>query len=243
MNLGFCHAGGIFLGKNIDAKIHKHQYISVILALEGEFSITPRNSNQKNYEAVYIPGRTEFRIQTTTRDYTAFIHIDPYSDIGLRLQAAHQGFAPLDRATLAQTVAHLRSWQNSQHKDQAAVQGILLSLLNQSGKGTFAHPELDPRIRKAMDIVARAGSPPLSLAKIAEYVHISPSRFSHLFKEEVGCTYREYARHIKLRDSIASMHGNRSLTEASFSGGFADQPHFSKVFKHCFGINPSHTRE
>ena len=79
--------------------------------------------------------------------------------------------------------------------------------------------------------------------QIAELVHLSSNRLSHLFKKETGLTVRQFVLHRKLVKSIQAMYEQHNFTESSFIGGFSDQPHFTKTFKNAFGINPSSSRK
>ena len=82
-----------------------------------------------------------------------------------------------------------------------------------------------------------------NMEQAAENIHLSPSRFAHLFKKETGITFRKFLRHNKLVKSLYAMYKNHNLTEASFFGGFADQPHFTRTFKNAFGIKPSESNK
>jgi len=81
------------------------------------------------------------------------------------------------------------------------------------------------------------GRPTLSEAAAAG--HISPSRLTHLFTDEVGIPFRSYVLWLRLRRVAEMVADGSNLTEAAISSGFSDSSHLSRVFKDNFGLAPS----
>ena len=80
----------------------------------------------------------------------------------------------------------------------------------------------------------------ISLAELADQVHLSPSRLSHLFKAEKGLSMQNYVVWLRLRHTIGALLEHKlSLLEAAYGAGFYDAAHFSKAFRKTFGLNPS----
>jgi AraC-like DNA-binding protein len=79
----------------------------------------------------------------------------------------------------------------------------------------------------------------LSAAAAASTVGLSPSRFQHLFTQEVGVPFRRYRGWQRLRAAIREAAHGTSLTAAAHAAGFADQAHFSRAFRLAFGAPPS----
>jgi len=84
----------------------------------------------------------------------------------------------------------------------------------------------------------------LSVTDIAEQVHLSPSRLSHLFKAETGISIMGYLARARLDEAkrlLASP--NASVARVAEQVGFADPAHFSRYFKRAEGISPSDYRQ
>ena len=84
----------------------------------------------------------------------------------------------------------------------------------------------------------------LSVTDIAEQVHLSPSRLSHLFKAETGMSIMGYLARARLDEAkrlLASP--NASVARVAEQVGFADPAHFSRYFKRAEGISPSDYRQ
>lgn len=95
----------------------------------------------------------------------------------------------------------------------------------------------DLRINQALAYLDKNRERIVSLEEIAEQVHLSPSRFLHLFKIQTGISYRRAQNWNRLQLALESgMQGN--LTEMAHAAGFSDSAHFSRSFKENFGFSP-----
>lgn len=99
----------------------------------------------------------------------------------------------------------------------------------------------DPRIATARALVTPQflveQSQPIK--HLATRVHLSSSRFRHLFRREMGMSVQSYLRWRRLLAALyISAHG-ASLTEAAHAAGFADSAHLTRVFRATLGIAPA----
>lgn len=75
---------------------------------------------------------------------------------------------------------------------------------------------------------------------IEKVVNLSPSRLSHLFKENTGISLKKYLVWCKLKTTINQYLGeNEGIFTSLIQSGFYDQPHFSRAFKTMLGVKPS----
>ena len=81
----------------------------------------------------------------------------------------------------------------------------------------------------------------LSPLKIAQAIGITP-RYLHLLFEEVGVTVSQWIKERRLErckdDIVNSLVTGKSITEIAYSRGFNHLSHFSKAFKHKYGVSP-----
>jgi AraC-like DNA-binding protein len=77
------------------------------------------------------------------------------------------------------------------------------------------------------------------LVQAARAAHISPSRLTHLFSEQVGIPFRRFVLWLRLRRAAEHVWRTRSLTEAAHAAGFSDLAHFSRVCRATFGVAPT----
>lgn len=99
-------------------------------------------------------------------------------------------------------------------------------------------------IYKAIDYMKRNYSNKLTLEETAAYINLSPSYFSKVFKEELGCSFNTYLNELRIEKSKAILlSGSASIVEICDLVGFEDQSYFTKVFKKITGVTPGKYRE
>ena len=78
-----------------------------------------------------------------------------------------------------------------------------------------------------------------SLASLAEVAGVHRVHLAQSFKRHTGRTVGQYLREIRAQCACESLaHGARSLSQIAGEAGFADQSHFTRVFKHYAGVTP-----
>jgi AraC-like DNA-binding protein len=74
---------------------------------------------------------------------------------------------------------------------------------------------------------------------VAQIAQLSSSRFNHLFRQEMGVSYRSYRVWTQVRAAMLALSTQASLTDAALEAGFSDSSHFSNMFRTTFGMTPS----
>ena len=100
-----------------------------------------------------------------------------------------------------------------------------------------------PLVQKIDHYIAEHADGPLSLAKVAAHVHISPGHLCRLFKRDTNLTLTEYWTRVRV-EKAKQLLANRHLrvSEVSFQAGFESIPYFNRVFRRCEGCSPSQYR-
>ena len=119
-----------------------------------------------------------------------------------------------------------RAWRVT--RTTGAVQGAARDLVS-SLSGTFVHVPSDPRILQAIDYIRARSSDTPSLEEVARAVHLSPSRFRHVFVEETGMPLRTYQLWRRLLRAWEFLMQGDNLVSAAHAAGFADSAHLSHV--------------
>lgn len=104
--------------------------------------------------------------------------------------------------------------------------------------------QLDTRIRETMNYINEHFAEPLTLSSLARMVHLSPSRFAHLFSEQLGqspISYLEGKRIERAREKLVMT--SQSISTIAYSVGFSSPSYFSKVLKKTLGMSPRELRQ
>lgn len=98
-------------------------------------------------------------------------------------------------------------------------------------------------MKKAVNFIGQHYSEPITLAYVADEVHLNPAYFSTLFKKEIGMSFKEYLNHVRIEESKRLLsNSNFSIIDIAIAVGFEDQSYFSKVFKKYTGMTPKQFR-
>ena len=108
---------------------------------------------------------------------------------------------------------------------------IRLNLLQMSSR--------EDRINRACEFIERHLNEPLRLLTVAAAVHLSPSRFAHLFRATTGMSFTRYIQGQRLNHAAALLaETGLPIATVAQSVGFESQSHFNHLFRRCFGAPP-----
>lgn len=217
---------------------HSHHAFQVTISLEGTIALSEGDDHWRE-----IGGAIVMADQTHAFDprqqLIVLIFVDPESREGIWLRRSlRETINPVDAERLAPSVAALRSfWDRPLDATATAqmVNGIVRSLCD----GPPPMRKLDERIVRALAIVRQMEAPKIRLEEVADAVFLSPSRFQHLFSEEVGLPFRRYVLWRKLARSIIEVGRGATLSAAAHASGFSDSAHLTRTFYQMFGIAPT----
>ena len=78
-----------------------------------------------------------------------------------------------------------------------------------------------------------------SLEDAAALAFLSPDRFAHLFKEQMGLPFRKYVLWRKLTRAMVAIGAERTIADAAHAADFADAAHLTRTFYQMVGMAPS----
>lgn len=105
------------------------------------------------------------------------------------------------------------------------------------GRG-LEHRRLDPRVAAIAERIRREPHRPLTAEESARLSGLSFSRFLHLFKAEVGATFRGFRAWKRARSFLRYANGAPSLTDVALEIGYPDSTHFSHSIRQVYGLRP-----
>jgi AraC-like DNA-binding protein len=100
------------------------------------------------------------------------------------------------------------------------------------------------RLSAALDcIAAHFQDPELSLANIAQGLHISPRYFQQLL-ESSGTSFTAHVTELRLKRAftLLAAQGGRRICDIALQAGFSDISHFNRLFRSRFGDTPKGVR-
>ncbi|HET7231990.1 MAG TPA: AraC family transcriptional regulator [Longimicrobium sp.] len=116
-------------------------------------------------------------------------------------------------------------------------------LIHQAVRGLCAGPPpphaLDARIVRALEVIRQMDTARVSQDAVAKAVFLSPSRFAHLFSEQVGLPFRRYLLWRRLTRAMLAVGRGSTLSAAAHNTGFSDSAHLTRTCYQMLGQPPS----
>ena len=112
-----------------------------------------------------------------------------------------------------------------------------MHILKQFGLEALNGSVTDDRIIAAMKYIRKNGNSEMTCKSVADAVFLSESRFSHLFREQVGMTFAAYLIYQRILRVYADVIRGKTVTEAAIEAGFSSSAHFADVNRRVFGIS------
>jgi AraC family transcriptional regulator len=121
-----------------------------------------------------------------------------------------------------------------------AIEGALLLLVAELSRLPAAGERRRPRWLSAVEdaIEASPGEPP-TVTELAALAGVHASHLLRTFRSHHGATVANYARRRRVERARAQIATSaRPLSAIALEAGFADQSHFTRVFRQAFGETP-----
>ena len=99
--------------------------------------------------------------------------------------------------------------------------------------------QVDERIANVVKAIVPTPHERHLAQECAERIHLSLTRFVHLFSPEVGTSFRRFRVWKRARGLLDQVLGSANLTEITLETGFVCSAHFSKAIRGAYGIRPS----
>jgi AraC family transcriptional regulator len=128
-----------------------------------------------------------------------------------------------------------------------AAEGFALELLAATTRE--ARVERLPRqppawLRSAEELLRARLADRIGLGELAEAVGVHPAYLARAFRAHYGLSVGEYGRRLRLAWGTAELaRSDTPLAEIAARAGFADQSHFTRVFRQNVGTTPARYRE
>ncbi|WP_159887792.1 helix-turn-helix domain-containing protein [Paenibacillus puerhi] len=99
-------------------------------------------------------------------------------------------------------------------------------------------------MKKACDYAEQSYMQEISLSQIADYVGLSVSHFSALFKQHVGDSFVNHLNKIRIgKAKQLLLEPDLKVYQVADMVGFSSMPYFNRVFKNVTGLSPNEYRK
>lgn len=217
---------------------HAHHAIQIVISIDGMAGIRGARGDWRSGRGIIV--RPDAVHSYDARgSLGAMLMLDPESIEGTWLRTALvKDITLLPDTVFASCVAELRKFCE-QPFEGMAVRELIRHCVQSLCAGAPPTRQRDPRVTVVLNAIRESTNLRLSVDTAAALVHLSPSRFAHLFKQQVGLPFRRYMLWRKLTRATLTIARERTITAAAQAADFADAAHVTRTFQQMFGIPPS----
>jgi AraC-like DNA-binding protein len=233
--------GSVFVGKSGELAAHAHQAIQICFLFDGRIRLRANDTDAwRDYGVAIVPSRTPHGMDGAKVHYGAVLFVEPETREGRALtqRYAPHGIADADRTLVAALLPELSAAVLEQRGREAIVHAarrVVRALAENTEPATMS----DPRILRAVEYINAHLATPLTLKQVAAVAYLSPSRFRHLFAEQIGIGLRPYILWRRMVRVWEHTMAGESLSTAAHAAGFADSAHLSRTCRRMMGVPPS----
>jgi AraC family transcriptional regulator len=217
---------------------HAHHAIQIVIALEGEIAVSGGDDEWHTARGVVIAPDVEHRYDS--RDALgAMLFVDPESSEGVWLGASlQQKITLVPERRVGACVEELKRFQE-RPMESLELGALIRHCVQAMSAGAPPARRIDSRVTNVLRQIQRSDDLRMSLESAAAVAFLSPSRFAHLFKQQVGLPFRRYLLWRKLTRAMLVIGREGTATAAAHAADFADAAHLTRTFIQMFGIPPS----
>ncbi|QQO09179.1 AraC family transcriptional regulator [Breznakiella homolactica] len=196
-----------------------------------------------------------FLIRPGERTYYAADKADPWSYIWIGFDGeasggllAEAGFTDAQCTGRFPRVRHIFE-EIAEIRDQEAATELLLTakiyefLGRCAGAGQAVRSYPGYHAARACDFIRTNYASRIRITELAELLHLDRHYFTRIFRQEQGCTPKEFLIGIRMvRAAELLCSGTLSIQEVARSVGYGDPLLFSRIFRKKYGVSPREYR-
>lgn len=218
--------------------MHAHHAIQIVIALDGCVAICGHDGEWRESAGVVVRSDAEHSFDCNGA-LGVMLFVDPESSEGSWLSASLRRDVTLVAEARIAAIREGLQMLADRPEEIDDVAYLVRRAVHGLRPGAVPVRRLDPRVTKVLQAIRVSDDLRISLDKAAGTAFLSPTRFAHLFKEQVGLPFSRYMLWRKLTRAMVAIASERTIAAAAHAADFADAAHLTRTFYQMFGMAPS----
>jgi AraC-like DNA-binding protein len=239
------YQGISFLTRELTVRLHRHSAVQVVFTLDEPFDTTIDGQVWSGVFGFVADSDCPHECAGPTSQLV-IVNIAPSSQLARTLRVrqlrGHRMLRvdALARDAIREAVVHPNPLNPGAELVQQANARSRRLLASLAGGSAEAAPPLDMRIATALAFIRHHLCEPASTAALADAAHLSQSRFTSLFRAQVGIPVSRFYQWARLMTATSQLlsGSNLSMTVIALDAGFYDLPHMHRVMRAMLGMPP-----
>lgn len=232
----------VYISRDIQTNVHSHHLLELVLSFGESFCISDTKSEICS-TGIMISPDVPHQFTSNLKDYHIFIFLDPETQQAALLQRVFglnkNPIQAISEEGIQTAIEGFKQWFYSNDFTPEAILPLIDQLVSALAPYHPFHPLIDARILHATRYIKQNLDSELDVKTVASEACLSESRFSHLFKEQIGIPLRRYILWCRMENAIRLIANGTNLSQAAYECGFSDPAHLTRTFQEMFGVKPS----
>ena len=217
---------------------HAHHAIQIVLSISGQSQISADGEEWQSGRGIIVMPDVVHRYNGNGAP-GAMLFVDPESAEGIWLRkTSGKDITIVPEARVEMAAAELRKFVETP-LDAMGIRELVHHCVSVLCAGAPPARRLDARVTTVLKEIRDSEDLRISVDTAAASAFLSPSRFQHLFKQQVGLPFRRYMLWRKLTRAMLAIGRERTLAAAAQASDFSDAAHLTRTFYQMFGLPPS----
>ncbi len=218
---------------------HAHHAIQIVITFEGAVGIRgEHDADWRMANGVVVQADVEHSYNGN-RAVGAMLFVEPESLEGIWLRSSlREEVTLVPSSRLVSCAGELRRFVE-QPLESLEIGALIKHCVQALCAGAPPSRRMDERVTRVLAAIREAEDLRMSIEDAAAMIFLSPSRFAHLFKQQVGLPFRRYMLWRKLARAIVIIGRKGNIGTAAHAADFADAAHLTRTFYEMFGMPPS----
>jgi AraC-like DNA-binding protein len=217
---------------------HAHHAIQIVIAIDGCVAICSKDDGWRESRAIVVRADAEHSFDCNGA-LGVMVFVDPESSEGAWLSASlRHDITNVPDTRLDSIMPGFRAFAEQPDESEDIV-ALIRRGVHGLRPGIAPTRRLDSRVTTALDAIRASDDLRISLDKAADMAFLSPTRFAHLFKDQVGLPFSRYMLWRKLTRAMVAIGSEETIAAAAHAADFADAAHLTRTFYQMVGMAPS----
>jgi len=219
---------------------HEHPRAQLIHALTGVMTVVSDGQSWvvPTGRAVWMPAGSEHAIRIAGDVTMRTVFIEPGARPGLPESCEVIEVSPFLREALVTAIRIPLDYPLG-GRDQRVMELILDEIAAAPRLPLTVPMPRDPRLARLCDKMIADPSAPVTLESLAAEIHVSGRTLARLFHRELGTSFGEWQRRMRLLLSLPRLAAGASVLEVALEHGYDSPSAFAAMFRRTVGVSPT----
>jgi AraC family transcriptional regulator len=217
---------------------HAHHAIQIVIALDGCVAIRGRDDGWRESRGIVVRPDAAHAFDCNGA-LGVMVFVDPESREGAWLSSSlRHDITAVPETRLDATLPAMRAFA-AQPDETEDIAALVHACVHGLGPGPAPTRRFDSRVTRVLDAIRTSDDLRISLDSAADMACLSPTRFAHVFRDQVGLPFSRYILWRKLTRAMVAIASERTIAAAAHAADFADAAHLTRTCYQMVGMAPS----